>query len=134
MFTIRVQTRGLDRTIAQLETMGRATVAELGRALEEEGAMVLRVAQELTPVVTGKLRDSAMVKAAEEGSRPYSAAVEIRFGGPEAPYAAIVHEDLKRRHPHGGQAKFLEAAVNLTSGGRADRIARSIDQARRNAV
>ena len=42
--------------------------------------------------------------------------VKIEVGGPSAPYALIVHEDLKARHGvehgfQGGQAKFLESAV-----------------------
>jgi hypothetical protein len=130
MMLPNIQILGLSEALAQIEDMQRATVAEMGKAFEEEGAMVLRVAQELVPVESGELRDSAMVKAAEEGSRPYSAAVEISFGGPDVPYAVKIHEDLALHHPHGGQAKYLQAAVDMTSGGRVERLARSIEQGR----
>jgi hypothetical protein len=36
--------------------------------------------------------------------------VRLVFGGPAAPYAAIVHENLTAHHPV-GQAKYLESVA-----------------------
>jgi hypothetical protein len=67
-------------------------------------------------VDTGELRDSARVT--QVGDSSY--AVEFT-----APYAMVVHERLDLHHPRGGQAKFLEAAVQEARRGFGERVAKS---------
>lgn len=38
--------------------------------------------------------------------------MEVGFGGAAGAYAVKQHEDLSLNHPGGGQAKFLESAVD----------------------
>jgi hypothetical protein len=49
----------------------------------------------------------------------------LGFGGPSAPYAVIVHENLNVRHQV-GQAKFLERPLNEAARGLAERIAAEV--------
>lgn len=69
---------------------------------------VMARAKVLCPVRWGALRASGHVQAAS--TRGGVVTVTVGFGGPAAPYAVIVHENL-RAHHHVGQAKFLEQAT-----------------------
>lgn len=66
----------------------------------------LTKAKGYTPVKTGALRGSGRVEVLQDD--PF--VIEIMFGGPLAPYAPRVHEDLNAHH-RVGQAKFLARAV-----------------------
>jgi hypothetical protein len=82
-----------------------ALLAELYRQAEQ----IMTVSKtDYVPVDTGALRASGFVDL------PIVTAgggyVELGFGGPSAPYALIVHEDLTKRHPV-GQAKYLSIPV-----------------------
>lgn len=63
--------------------------------------------QRRTPVMTGALRGSHVVDVAHEGRDVVGT---ITVGGPAAPYALPVHENLDAFHPV-GQAKFLESTL-----------------------
>lgn len=54
---------------------------------------------------TLKALKQARDKYGRYGTKPE---VSVVYGGPDVPYAIIVHEDLEMNHPNGGQAKFLE--------------------------
>jgi hypothetical protein len=59
----------------------------------------------------GYLRQS--IRATGVTTKEGLAEISVLAGGDSLPrdYAMIVHEDLTMRHPHGGQAKFLEQPV-----------------------
>lgn len=63
-----------------------------------------------TPVLTGTLRNTLHVEGPQRDSRGVS--IDIAAGGPSAPYAIKVHEDLNQQHPRGGKAKYLEDPLN----------------------
>ena len=65
------------------------------------------------PIDTGALRSTALITA--ELREIHLASVDVQFGGPAAPYAAIVHEDLYPFHAPPTQAKFLERAAHELS-------------------
>lgn len=61
-----------------------------------------------TPVDKGTLRGTVhVVGPVREGKRIYTL---IACGGPSAPYAVYVHENLEAFHKV-GQAKFLESVI-----------------------
>lgn len=91
-----------------------------GRALFQEAHVVQKVALERTPIDTGALRGSYVVRPPEISREGQS--VKIEVGGPAAPYAVYVHERLHVRHPV-GQAKYLESAVNEAARDLAERVA-----------
>lgn len=75
-------------------------------ALFQEAEIVMTVSKrEYVPVDTGALRASGHVEPPLRTA--HGGAVTLGYGGPSAPYAVIVHEDLTKRHPVGG-AKYLE--------------------------
>lgn len=76
---------------------------------EAEAVMTLSK-QEYVPVDTGALRASGHVEPPVRTAGGGS--VALGFGGPSAPYAVIVHEDLTKRHPVGG-AKYLELPLRV---------------------
>lgn len=99
------------------------------RALNEIAEGVSAVSKSRTPVDTGTLRGSHIVRTELEGGEFATATIEV--GGPAAPYALFVHEGLFQgggrsggsvaSHSRKGKAgkkkgvggpKFLESAVN----------------------
>ena len=71
-------------------------------ALQDTAKKVLKVAKGLAPVEDGDLRKSGKVRVDD---------LEVRVVF-DAPHAWLQHERLDYQHPHGGQAKYLEAAVD----------------------
>jgi hypothetical protein len=125
----RMPLEGLDRALQQLQAIGAGLREGAAQALTEEAQRVKVRSQELVPVAPrpggGKLRDSARTKVEEDGDRIVA---EISYGGPDAPYAAKVHEDVAAHHEH-GQAKFLEQAANEARAGMSERMGQVVTEA-----
>lgn len=68
--------------------------------------VILSEAVALVPKESGDLAASGRVREKRGGRNT----VGITFAGP---YARWIHEHLWFKHPHGGQAKYLEAAMLL---------------------
>lgn len=78
---------------------------QLAGAAYRRGQAIMSVSQRLVPVDTGELKSSGHVELPKiSGSKVQ---VDLVYGGPAAPYARIVHEDLDAFHKV-GQAKYLE--------------------------
>jgi len=71
---------------------------------------IMTVAKERAPVDTGVMRASGFVDVNGE-------TVSMGFGGASSDYVVRQHEDLTLRHPGGGQAKFLESAIDEAHSG-----------------
>ena len=84
-----------DAKLTQIELAAREATVETAKE-------VLKVAKELAPKESGKLRRSGKVEVDFKN-------VSVVF---RAWYAWIQHERLDYKHPKGGQAKYLEAAVD----------------------
>ena len=84
-----------DAKLTQIEQAAQA-------ALVDTAKEVLKTAKTLVPVDDGDLKRSGKVKAQWQ-----DVAVVFR-----APHAWLQHERLDFEHPNGGQAKYLEAAVD----------------------
>lgn len=93
---------------ARLARLAVEAPKELARALYEEALVETKESMRRTPVDTGALRGSHVTERPVIDQGEIS--VAIRVGGPAAPYAVIVHEDLEADHPV-GQAKFLESTI-----------------------
>lgn len=88
-----------DEIIRRVQAGARAGVAEGAQA-------VATASQELTPVLEGVLRASTYVH------QPVEADGEVVSGvGNNMVYAARQHEETGWNHPRGGQAKFMETAM-----------------------
>lgn len=102
---VEVQFSNLKDVLDKLGRIPAAVKDGLATQLYQSAEEVMAKAKELTPVDTGALRASGHVQPPVEDARGVS--VELGFGGPAAPYAVYVHENLDARHTV-GQAKFLE--------------------------
>ena len=101
-----LDTDGIRRKIASLQ---RDLPDEIGRAIRAEAEIEATESKRRTPVDTGNLRASIHVEGpTTEPGGSISAAVVA--GGPAAPYAVFVHEDLDAYHKV-GQAKFIESTL-----------------------
>lgn len=76
-------------------------------AIQIFGEKIMTEAKILCPVDLGTLHASGHVRTLQAGN---DFVLVLAFGGPAAPYAAIVHEDMTARHAV-GQAKYLEVPV-----------------------
>lgn len=92
----------------------------LAQAIYGTANAVLNESKKLVPVDTAALKNSGMVERPKISNTSFE--VEITYGGPAAPYAFIVHEDMSMNHspslltqvtkrPRRGQAKYLEIPV-----------------------
>jgi hypothetical protein len=118
--TIVVEIVGTDRMRARLQR-AIATLTGVGPNMYRQLQRTSTKAVEYCPIDTGALRASRRVDVDRDGA-------DISFGGPMAPYAVHVHEDLGAHHPV-GQAKFLERAVVEDSALIADAVAQDLKDA-----
>ena len=81
---------------------------------------VLDEARERTPVESGELQGNSGTAVSGDEAAIYYSAI----------YAVYQHEGIGFNRPNGGQAKFLETAVNAKSG----EVGQIIAQAIKNAV
>lgn len=73
-------------------------------ALADGADVILADSDERVPKESGHLAGSGKVVQGRGGANT----VAITYAGP---YARWIHEHLGFKHPHGGQAKFLETAM-----------------------
>lgn len=99
---------GLNKILEKYEKAGRSLPEIMANSITNSHEKIMTVAKSRTPVLTGALRDSGEVRAAEiEGDTIKSVGA---FGGGNITYALEVHENLNAHH-NIGQAKFYESAA-----------------------
>lgn len=93
----------------KIQALSRAMPDITSGALLKEAEIEATESKRRTPVDLGNLRASIHVEGPEIDSKGNVSAA-IVAGGPSAPYALIVHEDLDAYHKV-GQAKFIESTL-----------------------
>jgi Bacteriophage HK97-gp10, putative tail-component len=116
-----INTQELRRRLQRAQERIPQAVAQ---ALYQEAEIDATEVKKRTPVLTGNLRASVHVVGPERKGTKTS--VEIVAGGPAAPYAIYVHENLESFH-HVGQAKFIESVIMETRPNFMARIAKRIN-------
>ena len=101
--------QGTNVVLGNIAAVARKSKTVTKRAVREFAEEEMTEAKRRTPVDTGELRASGHVTMGETENGGVRA--ELAFGGPAAPYALTVHEDLEAFHKV-GQAKFLESVLN----------------------
>jgi len=115
--------RVLRTYLARAAIYTRELEAAAAGEIQAEHELIMTEAKLRTPVDTGALRGSGHVQpTVREGTALVSRG---GFGGPAAPYAVYVHENLTARHPV-GRAKFYESALVEAAPGLPDRLAARI--------
>lgn len=97
---------------------------EFQAALYQEAELESTECKRRCPVEFGPLRASIHVDGPTREGRKVQCAIVA--GGPSAPYALIVHEDLEATHDD-GEAKFIERPLREAAPYMAERIAKRID-------
>jgi hypothetical protein len=111
----------------RLEDLIRRIPGAIEKALYQEGLIEETESRKRTPVEFNTLRSSHVTERTEwDGNTAY---VRIVVGGPAAPYALYVHENLEAHH-NVGQAKFLESTLNESAPFIAARVAKRIEMAK----
>lgn len=105
MSTFKIE--GLDKLATRLDKLAQGIGPAFAHALNVEAEIEMTEMKRRTPVDTGNLRASGHVVSKWSG-REFS--TMWVFGGPAAPYAAYVHENLEAFHPI-GEAKFVERVL-----------------------
>lgn len=84
--------------------------ALIGRARKatEEGLATAAVAVQREAVARTPVKDGDLRRSANNTVNGYALEAEISF---DTPYAARQHEETGWNHPKGGQAKYLESAL-----------------------
>ncbi len=120
--------KGIEELQHKLSSLGPNAVKQGGAALYQEALLIKIEAVHRCPKDTGNLRDSHDVtKPAIDGE---GVSVSIVCGGPAAPYALAVHENLNpgvHWSLDGTGPKWLENTVREASATLAERIVKRID-------
>jgi hypothetical protein len=93
--------KGVEAVVRALKQYRKTKQKQLERGLKKAGLFLQRRAQQLCPVDTGLLKNSAATRIEHPGTPKVSVSV-----GFFTSYAIFVHENLDAHHPV-GQAKFL---------------------------
>lgn len=97
---------------------------EITKALYQETEIEVTEVKRRTPVQFGNLRASVhQIGPTKIGDKYYTL---IAAGGPSAPYAIYVHENLEAFHKV-GQAKFIESVILESRPHMAARVAKRIE-------
>lgn len=117
--------RGLNKVEGLPQLLGRLKALRPTAGDAAQRGLVLAAehlkgkSQEVVPVDTGVLRESAYVRVADRSTRGtmlpkgYDSIVEVGYS---APYAHYVHENLEMRHQPGKIAKYLEIPAQQEAG------------------
>lgn len=118
--TVKVRVLGAKESAANIRKMSKETRQAFFEELEKVAETVLYTAQQVyVPILTGDLQRSGRMKS-HKGRYPV---IYVSFGGPDVPYALLQHEATWFQHPRGGQAKYLEKAVQDMEPVIADKLA-----------
>lgn len=104
MAAVKVSLQGDKEMKARLVNLIREAPKELRKAMLVVATQKLEEIKARTPMKSGKLRGSERVKLLVSGKKE-DLRVTILAGGPDAPYARIVHE------VHPTQKKFFESVI-----------------------
>jgi hypothetical protein len=116
--------KGVEAMRAKLKRLAEKFPDEVARALYQETEVEVKEVKMRTPVDRGTLRASVhQVGPRREGRMIYTL---IAAGGPAAPYAIYVHEDLDAIHKV-GQAKYIESVIMESRPYLAARVAKRIE-------
>lgn len=123
---VNVKLEGADRLV---RLVNGAKSAEQQKALQQAvfgtATAVLNDSKKLVPVDTEALKSSGRVENMKISKGKIS--VEVTYGGPAAPYAKIVHDDVSMNHspslltvvtkrPRRGQALYLKVPADAWRG------------------
>lgn len=118
-----IQVTGVRELVRAGEKMREEDAIRISDGLREYGAQIFLVSQILVPKDTGDLAASGHLITTGSG---FFAHTIVEYGGVQAPYAWMVHEDMEAYHEPPTQAKYLLTAVEATVSAGREILGRSI--------
>ncbi len=122
---IFMNVRYLEEQAARFAHMRDGVVGEVKAWAYAEGLEALAFSQLIVPVDTGALKGSGFVELPKV--RGGEILVTVGYGGPAAPYAWDVHENLDMKHDAGEEPKFLEQGLMSREGPMLDTLSTALD-------
>lgn len=113
--------RGLDEVLKNLRAAGERGRRAVGAGLYVLGNEIMTDSKHRVPVDLGTLKGSGYVTLPMTTTGK-DVRVELGYGGPAKAYAVVQHERTELHHEDGGEAKYLENAVNAASGTALQRV------------
>jgi hypothetical protein len=110
---VQIDITGVERVQRAIGKASTRLAPKVADGLRQCAEVILRKSRQYVPVDTGELKKSGRVETTGQG---LGAESKVLYGGPDAPYALYVHEDLTKFHAPPTQAKFLERAARETRG------------------
>lgn len=108
-----VRMTGIERVLRAIGKAKADGAIKIRDGLEKCAWVIYRKSQGYVPVETGALKESGLVEVSGQGN---GARASVVYGGPGAPYAVFVHEDLTKHHKPPTCAQFLTRALRETRG------------------
>lgn len=119
---------GMQRLMANLNRLERDAPKAMARAVRDVALDVQGRAQMKAPVDTGHLRESASTEVERNGGRIVATVgFNATAKGGKVSYALVQHERTDYNHPLGGEAKYLEKALNEVAADFEDRLANGVE-------
>jgi hypothetical protein len=106
-----IQIKGVEAALKAIKGVAKDTGIKIADGLQDAAQILYDKSQELVPVDSGRLKASGQITS--NNKKGLGAELTVDYGGPEAPYAFIVHELLDLHHVPPTQAKYLERAATL---------------------
>ena len=112
--------------------LGKISEKEVERQIRAGAIIVQRSGKRKVPTLTTNLQKKISVAPVPVGANEFAYAVGTGvMPGTDVPYAAKQHEDESLNHPRGGEAKFLQKALDENEENIVDRVEAAIDKALR---
>lgn len=121
--------QGMARLMENLSKLERGAKQALRRAVRDVAFDVQGRAQMKAPLDTGHLRESGSTELIDDGDRiGATVGFNATAKNGKQSYALVQHERTDYRHPLGGEAKYLETALNEVAGDFEDRLATGVQR------
>lgn len=118
---MEIKLQGAKELISKLKELSKRYPLAAAAAVYQEGMTLWASSAKKAPVLYGVLRNSAYVTPPYE--REGQTYIQMGFG---TVYAQRQHEETTWKHPRGGEAKYLEHALNELRVGYLERLGRRI--------
>jgi len=103
---VNLQILGVDRLRRQFRALDIAVARGAQQGIQEAGNLLLEKSLEVAPKDTGNMEDGSFVRRRGSG---YRTVISVGY---QAPYAAMVHEDIGKAHGTSYNVKYAQRIAN----------------------
>jgi len=122
--TISLKIKRSANLMQALTRVSNNGIKAIEASLYQEGEAIMTESKNIVPVDIANLKDSGHVSPPKTAGNRTT--IELGYGGPAAPYAIFVHEDMTAQHTSGQSAKYLSIPFNKRKRGFGSKLAQRI--------